>query len=249
MKQEGSHGLSFYYGDEKFTLQRTHRSKTNKILITVQPDCQITVSAPPQASDRELLEAVRKKSRWIYQQIRTFRKQLENIIPRQYISGESHYYLGKQYMLKVIKTDDEATSAGGVKLFRGKLEVCMHNLDKASTKQLLDRWYKLKAKEVFARRLELLLERTLWVENPPSIRTRSMKKQWGSCSPNQTITLNYHLVKAPVNCIDYVLLHELCHVAEHNHSQKFYRLMTQVMPDWQVVKQRLDAMASRFLSD
>lgn len=73
--------------------------------------------------------------------------------------------------------------------------------------------------------------------------------QWGSCSPNGRITLNPHLVKTPRECIDYVILHELCHIAEHNHSERFYRLLKQVMPHWEKVKACLDGMAALVLSD
>ncbi|MNI90038.1 WLM domain protein [compost metagenome] len=76
-----------------------------------------------------------------------------------------------------------------------------------------------------------------------------MQTQWGSCSPKGRITLNPHLVKTPRECIDYVILHELCHIAEHNHSERFYRLLTQVMPNWEKVKARLDGMAALVLSD
>jgi predicted metal-dependent hydrolase len=70
----------------------------------------------------------------------------------------------------------------------------------------------------------------------------------GSCSPKGLLTLNLYLVKAPVQCIDYVILHELCHLAEHNHSARFYQLMTQVMPDWKKTKTQLDGMANRYLN-
>ena len=75
-----------------------------------------------------------------------------------------------------------------------------------------------------------------------------MKTQWGSCSPGGRLTLNPYLVKAPRECIDYVILHELCHIAEHNHSDKFYRLMKRVMPKWEAVKDRLDKNASIYIT-
>lgn len=75
-----------------------------------------------------------------------------------------------------------------------------------------------------------------------------MKKQWGSCSPQGHILLNPHLVKAPRDCIDYVILHELCHLQEHNHSPKFYQLLSQLMPAWKSVKTRLDSMAELLLN-
>jgi predicted metal-dependent hydrolase len=96
--------------------------------------------------------------------------------------------------------------------------------------------------------MDSLLEQTLWVSDKPSMRILAMKSQWGSCSPKGLITLNPALVKASRDCIDYVILHEFCHLAEHNHGKKFYRLMGQVMPNWETVKNRLDGMANLLLS-
>ena len=101
----------------------------------------------------------------------------------------------------------------------------------------------------FQRRLDLLIPQTLWVSERPPIRLRAMQTQWGNCSAKGCLTLNPWLVKASSECIDYVLLHELCHVAEHNHSEEFYRLMGQVMPGWEKVKKRLDGMAGMLLAD
>jgi len=76
-----------------------------------------------------------------------------------------------------------------------------------------------------------------------------MKTQWGSCSPTGAILLNPHLVKAPRECIDYVISHELCHLKEHNHSPRYYRLLSKIMPRWEVVKARLDGMAELLLNE
>ncbi|RLT91702.1 MAG: M48 family peptidase [Ketobacter sp. GenoA1] len=238
--------MSFLYGDERIAFERVLRPQaTSKILIKVHPDCRVIVSAPEDASEDAVLSAVKKRGRWIYEQLRDFRKQLEHITPRQYVSGESHYYLGKQYLLKVIAAPDQVQ---GVKLLRGKLEVSVRRKSADRVKGLLTEWYKLRAREIFANRLNAMLEEALWVTGRPPLRILSMQTQWGSCSPNGRITLNPHLVKAPRECIDYVILHELCHIAEHNHSERFYRLMGQVIPKWEMVKERLDTMAYRILS-
>ena len=237
--------MSFRYGDEQIAFERVPRPKTTgKVLIKVYPDCRVVVSTPEGASNDAVLVAVKKRGRWIYEQLRDFRKQLEYTTPRQYISGESHYYLGKQYLLKVIEAPDHIQA---VKLLRGRLEVSVRNPSSAKVKELLTQWYKARAKETFAKRLDALLEQALWVMERPPLRILTMQTQWGSCSPNGRITLNPHLVKAPRECIDYVILHELCHIAEHNHSERFYRLVSQVMPMWERTKARLDCMASRIL--
>jgi len=239
--------MSFIYGDERITFERKPRPLVNgRILIKVHPDCRVVVSAPQDTDDQQVLNAVEKRGRWIYQQLRDFRKQLEYITPRQYISGESHYYLGKQYMLKVIVAPSEAQ---GVKMLRGKLEVTLRHKSAEKVLQLLTDWYKARAREVFAKRLSAMLEQALWVSDSPPLRILTMQTQWGSCSPNGRVTLNPNLVKAPRECIDYVILHELCHLAEHNHSERFYRLMGQVMPDWEKTKKRLDGMVGMIFSD
>lgn len=236
--------LYFSYGDERIAFEHVKRVQaTGKILIKVHPDYRVVVSAPEDADDAAILAAVKKRARWIYEQLRDFRKQLEHVTPRQYISGESHYYLGKQYVLKVLEAPD---TVQGVKLLRGSIEVTVRSKSAAKVQALLSEWYKTRAKEVFARRLDAMLEQTLWVTERPPMRILTMQTQWGSCSPNGRITLNPHLVKAPRECIDYVILHELCHIAEHNHSERFYRLMNQVMPKWEKTKERLDGMVNKF---
>ncbi|MBT5229659.1 MAG: M48 family metallopeptidase [Methylococcales bacterium] len=238
--------FSFRYGDEKITFERTLRtSNIQKVLIKVHPDCRVLAQAPLGASDDEVLQAVKKRSRWIYRQLREFRSHLAHITPRQYISGESHYYLGKQYQLKILEAPCHNQY---VKLLRGTIEVSIRQKNPNRIRFLLNEWYKLKAKIVFERRLEAMLNQTLWVSDRPPLRILTMQTQWGSCSPNGRLTLNPHLVKAPRDCIDYVILHELCHIAEHNHSEQFYKLLKQVMPNWETVKERLDGMANILLN-
>ncbi len=237
--------IKIQYGDEIITCERVGRPHvSDKILIKVYPDCRVVISAPEWAENDAVLKAAQKRSRWIYQQLRAFRQQLKFITPRHYISGESHYYLGKQYQIKVL---EDLKSPQSVKLLRGQLEVTVRQKSTNKIQLLLKDWYKTRAKEVFAKRLDHVLEHTLWVTDRPTFRILTMQTQWGSCSPKGLLTLNPALVKAPVRCIDYVILHELCHLAEHNHSARFYQLMTQVMPDWERIKKQLDEMANRFL--
>lgn len=237
--------LAFQYGDTKITFTRSLRKNSrSKITIKIHPDCKITVAAPEGAKDEDIIKAVKKRSRWIYRHLEYFREQQEHLTPRKYISGESHYYFGKQYLLKVVESPEEMQ---GVKLLRGKLEVLVKQKSPETVKNLLVSWYKNRAREIFPKIMSQMLEQTLWVAERPSLRIQAMKTQWGSCSPNGVITLNYHLVKAPKQFIQYVILHEICHLAEHNHSERFYRLMQQVMPDWEKTKERLDKMAGSLL--
>jgi predicted metal-dependent hydrolase len=240
-----SRTLHIRYGEDEIKFARLPRSSgINRVLIKVHPDCRVEVTAPDHADDAEIVAAVRKRGRWIFERLRDFQAQLRHVAPRRYMSGESELYLGKRYQLKVL---GNSKANPGVRLLRGSLEVTTRSKDADTVKQLLNEWFKARAKEVFSKRLDDLLEQALWVGQQPTMRILSMKTQWGSCSPNGTLTLNPHLVKASRECIDYVILHELCHIAEHNHSKRFHRLMKQVMPNWEKTKERLDGMANQLL--
>jgi len=238
--------LTFYYGDTRIAFQRLDRAgKRHAVLVRVNPDCTIKALAPKELSNTDVITAVKKRSRWIYKQITEFQQQQLHLTPRSFVSGETHYYLGKQYVLKVVEDLQQPQS---VKLVRGTLQVTVNDKKSVDIKILLNDWYKQRAKDTFHRRVSELLHRTPWVSEPPVMRIQTMKTQWGSCSPHGRLTLNPHLVKAFRDGIDYVILHELCHIAEHNHSDRFYRLLTQVMPSWRSVKSRLDTNAHKYLS-
>lgn len=233
------------YGLEKIPFEiRPRTGSIYRVLVKIHADCRVIVHAPPSASKAEIFHAVNKRARWIHQKYSQFKAQLEHVAPRYYVSGESHYYLGKKYLLKVIENPEADPY---VKLLHGKLEINVKG--KRDIKLILQNWYKEKAKEFFNHRLDTILPQTLWLTERPQIRIRNMQNQWGSCSPSGRLTLNPHLIKAPRECIDYVILHELCHIAEHNHSDKFYRLMRQIMPNWEKVKAKLDGMANVLLNE
>ena len=269
---------NFYYGEDKihyevvrkeFTRKKsahkkavdkplTEKTKPRKVVIKVHPDQRVVATAPVDASDEMIHDAMMKRARWIWQSLQDFAKQKEHVLPKRYVSGETQFYLGRRYVLKVItdaETNDVINST--VKLSRGKLNVELSQIDSeldseeraALVKSLINEWYKNRAELISRERLKSLIYKASWVENSPSFKLTVMKKQWGSCSTKGNLILNPHLVKAPKECIDYVILHELCHIAEHNHSEQFWRLLTQVMPNWKEVKARLDGMAELYWNE
>ncbi|MBL1261277.1 MAG: M48 family metallopeptidase [Thiotrichaceae bacterium] len=220
-----------------------------KVIIKVHPDQRVVATVPHDATSDAIQNAVLKRARWIWQRIKEFASQHNYVLPREYASGETQFYLGRRYVLTILNRPNEVTS---VKLLRGKLEVTLPHEDANRSKQvkaLIDQWYLHHAKNIFHMRLQGVLPKATWVEGIPSFRIMAMKKQWGSCSTKGTLMLNPHLVKASKECIDYVILHELCHISEHNHSKKFWRLLTQVMPHWKELKAKLDDMAELYLNE
>jgi len=137
----------------------------------------------------------------------------------------------------------------GVKLRRGQLQVYTESRQAETIKKLMSVWYRNHADKVFEQRIKSILSEIPWLKQSPPWKLRLMKKQWGSCSPQGMLSLNPHLVKAPRECVDYVILHELCHLKEHNHSKKFYSLLHQHMPEWETIKAKLDSMSEILLAE
>ena len=217
-----------------------------KVAIHVHPNGRVQVDAPPQTSLADIKQAVSKRGRWLCNHIECIKEQRAWVLPREYVSGECHFYLGRRYVLKVRMIRDQQPN---VKLVRGLLQVTTDNTRPDSVKNVLWGWYKGHARNQFDRRLKAILQETSWVREKPALKLHTMKKQWGSCSPKGVLSLNPHLVKAPSQCINYVLLHELCHLKFHNHSRNFYRLLKKQMPEWEAVKGRWDGMAELLLND
>lgn len=206
--------------------------------ISVLPDLTVEVKAPLD-SEFDIVEArVRQRANWILRQQRELERYLPHVPPRQYVSGETHRYLGRQYRLKVVEAERE-----WVKLNRGYLQVA--TADKTNSdrvRELLDGWYLKQAKRVFHERLDAVFPRVERLGIPyPELIIRRLQARWGSCSPNGVITLNLTLIQTPKACIDYVILHELCHIQENNHSAAFYKLLGHVLPDWERRREELNA--------
>lgn len=239
------HQLS--YGDEciEFELLYTP-NRSLKIAIHVHPNATIQVDAPHGASVRDIRKAVQKRARWIKNQVDKVSRYSQHVLPRSYVSGESHFYLGRRYQLKIVT---ESGNRPTVKLLRGQLRVETNDPSPKTVKKLLRKWYRTRADEVFRRRLKEVSASVIWLKEMPEWKLLTMKKQWGSCSPEGQILLNPHLVRAPRECVDYVITHELCHLREHNHSPRFYRHLSQLMPEWKHIKSKLDGMAELILNE
>lgn len=233
------------YGGEKLSFSITRNASIPaKVRIHVYPNSSIEVEAPEEECLAMIKKAVLKRARWISKQREEFDLNRKYALPREYISGETHFYLGRRHKLKV-ETDRGQSSV--VKLLKGQIFIRTRVNDTAAIKRRLQNWYFEKADSYIRHRLELIADETNWVSVIPSMKLVTMNKQWGSLSPEGIVHINPFLVKAPVDCIDYVLCHELCHLVERNHSRKFYRLLQSRLPDWEHRKSKLDGLAELIL--
>ncbi len=233
---ETSHTIAYGKKTIHFRLSYTKR-KT--LAISVNPDLSVTVTAPPKATIEQIKSRVQKRAAWILKQQDHFTQFLPPSTPWQYRSGETHCYLGRQYRLKI-----EEDRAESVQLKQGRFHIRVKNkLDTVRVAALLNEWFLSRARERFSLRVQAWSEtlRKYGVDAPP-LRIRKMTKRWGSCTSQGVIYLNSELIKAPSHCIDYVVCHELCHLRHPHHGPEFYRLLSRVMPDWELRKRRLETV-------
>lgn len=218
----------------------------SRVRIHVGPDGNVEVEAPPGLGSAQIQQAVQKRARWVLRHVSAARAAKHHVLPRTYVSGESHFYLGRRFKLIVQPTE---CTGSKVRLWRGRIEVSLPVSDPAAVRRRLNGWYRERAVGHFSRKLHELVDRIEEIKTVPDFQLLAMEKQWGSCSPTGRLSLNPALIKAPAHCIEYVLIHELCHLMEHNHSKRFYSLLDRHCPEWNAWKAELDSMAERLLID
>ncbi|WP_038794291.1 M48 family metallopeptidase [Burkholderia pseudomallei] len=232
---------SVCYGDEVIRYEIAERPSRRTLGIEVHPGGRVLVLAPLGCDDATIDEKLRLRAGWVSRQLETFSRFERHTAPRQYLSGESHRYLGRQYRLRV-KANEPGARHDQVRLTRGEmLVVSPGKLSPEKVKELLRRWYLGRAREVFDTILTSAFHTfERFGHEKPRIAVREMRGRWGSLSPRGQMTLNSRLIQAPRPCIEYVIIHELCHLIHKNHSPGFFALLGQVMPDWKARKQRLE---------
>lgn len=215
-------------------------SARSSLSISVHPDLSVTVTAPPDTPLKNIQEVVRKRAKWIWKAWREFELYFPKQPPRRYISGETHRYLGRQYRLKV-----ERGLTKKVSCVRGYLRVTTtEEPTHDRVRALLDGWYRSHAERIFAERFDACSQRAA-IERiaKPVFRIVTMRTRWGTCSGKGRVNLNIELIKAPKECIDYVITHELCHIKERHHGPRFWKLLDKLMPDFEKRREKLNMFA------
>ena len=233
---------SIQFGSKQIDF-RLEYSNRKTLGITVTSDLSVLVKAPADTSLERVKEKLRKKAPWIIRQQSFFLTFHPKTPARKFIGGETHLYLGRQYRLKV-KSEKLKAKSEEVKLHGQFLEINTQNKNKV--KELVENWYLIKAKDIFNLIAKPLFEEFV-IEHNLSLITfhlslKKMPTRWGSCTSKGKIILNPELIKAPKGCIEYVIIHELCHLVYHDHTQKFIDLQTKEMPDWEKWKSKLEKL-------
>lgn len=226
--------VQYKYGSRVIEVEIRY-SNRKTIDLRVFPEGNVLITAPENTEVEKILEKVKPKSKWVVQQQRTFELYKPFATERLYIPGETHRYLGRQYKLVV----NFSKRKPSIKLSKGLMIV--ETKDMPNIEKTIISYYKKRATEIFDSILkEMMIEFVQFKDYEISLKHRFMKKRWGSCSTDGNILLNTELIKASKACIEYVIIHELCHLVFPNHSKDFYNLLNHLLPNWESLKNKLE---------
>ena len=231
------HTVKFGENDYSYTIERTHRKTVG---IIVEPDGAIIVRAPHDMDEDIIIETVDKKRKWIAEKIKVYEK-VKPPIPKiqEPVSGEKLRFKHALYRLQVHKTEVKQTRLARVcRTLHVYVNDQLDDKVRASEiKNVIIDWYKNKALHFLTKRVERY-SRYLKQE-PKEINIREIKLRWGSCTPDGKLLFNWRIVMAPVSAIDYVVIHELCHLEDPDHSASFWNAVESLQPTYRIWKEWL----------
>lgn len=212
------------------------RSKRKTIALIVKPDGSLIVRAPLRTPDETIQEFIQRNTGWVT------RKQAEALAalppaPKQYVTGELFLYLGKPYPLFVAEGQKQPL------LFDESFKLADAAQSNASL--IFEQWYRARAKKIIGERVDLYARQHNFQYGRIGI--TSARTRWGSCSPNGSLNFSWRLIMAPMESIDYVVLHELVHTVVHNHSRQFWNKVEGLMPDFQERRKWLRTNAQKLM--
>ena len=208
--------------------------------LTVTPELTIIVKCPFQTDIEHVEKFLRKKWFWLEKQLNFFKKYQRTSYEREYISGESYLYLGRQYKLTIKSGEKDSVVFTKWQLI---LETKKDIWNTDRNKRLIQEWFSERAEKVFEERFIEMLKKFDY-KTSPTLKIRDMKKRWWSFLNKEKIYLNPKLIHMPKECIDYVIVHELCHFKYKDHSKKFWKYLGEKYPKWEPIKDRLELLGS-----
>ena len=227
--------LSFLYKQKKINVKVIYR-KRKTMSIKIIPKDNIEIISPRSLSFSYLKKILIEKSSWIMKTLDKFQYMDDDFKERNYVNGEIFYYLGKEYELNIIEDKNiyNKKKYTHISITEGKLIIKTNNNEKDFIRNELKKWYKIESEKVVINRLEVIKRENQIINSlcPEIIKIKEQKKRWGSCTSKKHIYINSRICMTPINVIDYILVHEFCHLVHMNHSKDFYNLVEEILPNY-----------------
>lgn len=227
--------LAFPYGDTIISFYPVYSPRRKTVEIAVEAPGKVIVTSPEGRTDEELIAAVSRKAYWITQQLYHLKSVRYQPVVRELVNGESLPYLGRNYRMELQISPDLKKPI--VKLDQGVFRIQTRLAEHEYVRPHLVAWYRRMAREKITPRIAYYAPK-LGVE-PAAVRIRDQQKRWGSCTKDNILIFNWRCVMAPAPVLDYIVVHELCHLIEGQHTEKFWSLLRAVIPEYELRKQWL----------
>jgi predicted metal-dependent hydrolase len=222
---------SFIYNGEKINY-KIKRSKRKTIGIKISPEEGVTLSVPMRCNEDTIKSVLNTKASWILSKLKLMENKTDGLVQRQYVTGEQLMLLGDYYKLSIIAGDFKDCSVKfneqGFKVYLGS--DISEEFRKSIIKMALDKLYRDIAKRFLKERTEYYA--SILKVNPNRITIKEQKSVWGSCSSKSNINYNWRIIMAPAKIVDYLVVHELCHLRQPNHSEAYWNLVEAILPDY-----------------
>ena len=211
-------------------------SRRRSIGISVGPDSGVTVHAPVRTSIKTIENLVASKSDWIKKHLENYKASVRINNNEVIADGATSLLQGKEHRIKIIESNKYF-----IKLNGDTIEIGLRNIDeKEIAGPMLEKWYRVIAEGIFRRKFdEILFKYKDYNFKPSEFTIRALKRRWGSCTSKGKITISSELLKLDEVYLEYVILHELCHLKHHNHGKEFYKLLSEVFPNWKLTRSEL----------
>jgi len=223
---------------------RVTRSKRKTMKMTVNSDGSVSIEAPHTLTKEQIMEMIERKKAWIISKIKQRLSAGNCYNEPKGVDGEAFSYLGRESQLTLLKCDKGNTS---VAVKNGQLMVKHHTHETGEILGVIEKWYRQQTKQ----EVEFWLKyyQSQFETKPNRIVIKEQRRRWGSCSSKNNLNFNWRLSMMPTWVISYIVLHELCHFEEMNHSPKFWQAVERRMPEYNKAKEWLKENGHRFLPE
>lgn len=228
----------------KYKIRRSDERET--LSIAVDPVEGVIVTSPEDVDEDKIRDVVKDRAGWIIEKQEDIKEILEPPLEKEFLSGEKLQYLGRRYRLKLV----EKSEGSSVNLKKGKFIITYpEGLEGKKRRRLvrnnLLEWYYEHAEDKLKERVDKYKDQ-VGVE-PNSVKVKHQQKRWGSCTKNKDLLYNWRIIMAPMSIVDYVVVHELCHLKEKNHTDRFWRMLKSIIPDYEDRKEWLRVNGPRLV--
>ncbi|MCF8010745.1 MAG: M48 family metallopeptidase [Clostridiales bacterium] len=219
--------LTVKYGTREIPFQVIYR-KRKSLEIRVEPPDKVTVVAPQNIPRQAIKDKVKLKGPWILRKLLEIKNVGYQEGKKEFVNGESFMYLGRTYSLQLFT--DETLKKPEVKLYRGKFYITTPVKDDAVIRDAVEKWYREKAFEKIKERVNYYQQH--FNMQPSKIRVKEQKRRWGSCTSKNELLFNWRCIMASLPVLDYLVVHEMCHMVHKNHSEDFWGMVASILPDY-----------------